>query len=203
MHSFTKVMLIAYIFTTQWIYGEKKHDSGFFKFLWWSNWAWELRSCEQTNTEKFEGSGSIHPSSYEFRQSRRQKAFLTFVYELETHYSDGQRVLFGCWVVFFFYHKKGMLFSSNWQKHTPKSHGIISRSAKHVAICKAPQPPPCPHNGSASAWSSHSISAGSSTFSHHCFKTMEKSFQPGLLYRDLQCCSGLVGRECHEFFSIF
>lgn len=104
---------------------------------------------------------------------------------------------------FFFYHKKGMLFSSNWQKHTPKSLGIISRSAKHVAICKAPQPPPCPHNGSASAWSSHSISAGSSTFSHHCFKTMEKSFQPGLLYKDLQCCSGLVGRECHEFFSIF
>lgn len=33
-------------------------------------------SCEQTNTEKFEGSGSIHPSSYEFRQ----RAFLTFVY---------------------------------------------------------------------------------------------------------------------------
>lgn len=110
MHSFTKVMLIAYIFTTQWIYGEKKHDSGFFKFLWWSNWAWELRSCEQTNTEKFEGSGSIHPSSYEFRQSRRQKAFLTFVYELETHYSDGQRVLFGCWVVFFFLPQKGNAF---------------------------------------------------------------------------------------------
>lgn len=53
------------------------------------------------------------------------------------------------------------------------------------------------------AWSSHSISAGSSTFSHHCFKTMEKSFQPGLLHKDLQCCSGLVGRESHEFFSIF
>lgn len=51
-------------------------------------------------------------------------------------WSEGFVWMLGGFLFFFLppFPKKRMLFSSNWQKHTPNPHGIFSRSTKHVAI---------------------------------------------------------------------